>query len=95
MSAETDFQNGFICGMATKGLIRTYGSLDGGDLLCGYPINNGSFGAWPLVLEDGVWAAYPQPSSAIYQVEDFSRLAAYVIGLSVANMDESYSTVVA
>lgn len=69
--------------------------LDGGALLYGYPIDNGSSGTWPLVLEDGVWAAYPQPSSAIYQVEDFSRLAAYVIGLSVANMDESYSTVVA
>ena len=67
--SDIDFQNGFLCGIATKGLVQSTSTLGQGYLLAGHLIMNGSRGVWPLVLIGDLWVAQPIPSSCYYVIE--------------------------
>jgi len=75
--SDIDFQNGFITGMATRGLTKSITFADSMTLR-GYLIANGSRGVWPLKLKDGAWCAVPAPTSAIYALNSgpYNRMVA-------------------
>lgn len=92
--SDIDFQNGFLCGMATKGLNKSVGALETGYTLYGHLIENGSRGVWPLILKDGAWKATQVVSSSIYSVINGTDEVAFTRYRSVLDMGASYGTAV-
>ena len=58
------FQNGFVCGMATRGLVRSREYASAGSTIIGYPADLYKQGAisglYPGVLIDGATDIYTQ-----------------------------------
>ena len=92
--SDIDFQNGFVCGMATKGMIKVANPTNGDFAIAGLLVNNGSRGVWPLVANGSFWIAKQVVSSSTYLLIGGTDGIAYTLSRSASELGLSYTEAV-